>query len=823
MAKIYNEKRCKSLLKRKGFWFFCLFCSVVALIGAGIAWQKLQPYRDRAETYDLSRIDEVEVPSRILDRKGREIGRMFVENRSKVTIDLIPEKLVEALLAQEDQRYYDHAGVDWVGVARAGYLTARHMQVTQGASTITMQLARNAFDLKSEALAHNESGMERKFVEAFLALRIEREMSQSLIGRFPDEKERTLQVKRQILEYYLNRIPFGSGFYGVRSAALGYFGKEPAELELQECASLVACVKNPSVFSPLNDPKMNRSARDHVLRRMALEDMITDDERDRLLSLPLVVNPKPILRGKSQLYERIAKEAREQVGEEAMSRGGFKIHTTIDLDLQKMAEDRISSQLNEIERHPGYAHPKRDGYEGKPGKIPPYLQGAVLMLNHDTGEVLAHVGGRDFADSQYDFVSQGARPLGTAFFPFVYAAAFENGKNPATPLVDEALDNRQLMVGGREGIVGEWGMEVAAPSHEGKITARNGLGESKIAATVRMGSEMGLDKVRETAKAFGLHQDDGRLLNRTLVGWEAESLPEVVSAYSVFPRGGTRLTENYYVRAIEDMNGQERYRSPYIDHAPEEKEVCSAATAFQIHSILNDTLKEGNLASRAEGLDEKIMRGGAKSGTPYGFSDAWMVGYTSKVTCAVWMGFFQGGNEPIYEGAFAGDLAMPVWKDLMNATTSSYASSKFVPPSSVVAVPACRVSGMKSTRYCSEPVIDQATGQVSFRSTGYMEYFRKGEQVGFCAVHGHSHGQGMEGLADAQPREALPVIPVRPTAPLLIGNDPYQSELPTLVPEDEQVGFLLNETTLTVEDQVKGEKDAAIRLRPPGRMILLED
>ncbi|MGE9268786.1 MAG: transglycosylase domain-containing protein [Verrucomicrobiales bacterium] len=817
-----NEKRRRSLLKRKGFWFFCVFCLLVGGIAAWVGWQKLQPYRERATIYDLSRIDEVEVPSQILDRKGREIGRMFVENRSKLSLDKVPDKLIKALLAQEDQRFYEHDGVDWVGVGRAGYLTLRHMEVTQGASTITMQLARNAFDLKSEALKRDETGVERKLVEAFLAMRIEREMAADLLARIPDETERKMAVKRRILEFYLNRIPFGSGYYGVRSASLGYFGKEPADLDLQECASLVACVKNPSVFSPLNNPEMNRTARNHVLNRMAAEGMISEEERLRLQTLPVAVNPKPILRGKSHLYERIAREAREQVGEEAMSRGGYKIHTTIDLDLQREARESMRRRLAEVEKRPGYAHPRHENYERAPGKTPAYLQGAVFMMNHETGEVLAHVGGRDYADSQYDFVELGARPTGTAFFPFVYAAAFENGKTPASSLMDEAMDNRRLMVGGREGVVGEWGMEVPNPVREGKVTARRGLNSSKIAATVRLGMDVGLDKVRAQAERFGLQPEGGELLNRMLVGWDAVSLPQMVQAYSVFPRGGSRLTETYYIRSIEDHEGNERYRSPLLSRSAASEEVCSPATAYQVHSILNDTMQNGNLAGKVEGLGELVASGGAKSGTPYGFSDAWMMSYTSKVSCAIWMGFFQGGNEPIYEGAFASDLTLPVWRKLMARVAQNYASSEISPPDSVVAVPACRVSGLRSTRYCSEPIVDEQTGAVSFRSTAYLEYFRKDDQIGYCTLHGP--GTGGEGLADGKPlREALPVIPVKPTGPLLIGADPYQSEVPTIVPSDKQRGFLLNHQSLMVDDQLQADEDAEIRLSAPKKAVLLDN
>ncbi|MGJ8697251.1 MAG: transglycosylase domain-containing protein [Verrucomicrobiaceae bacterium] len=798
--------------------FGCLIISVIALF---VVNQKLNPYREIAQNYDLARIGEVEKPSLILDRKGREIGRMFVENRSIVKLDHVPPVFIDAMLAQEDQRFYEHDGVDWVGVARAAYLNAKSGGVTQGAGTVTMQLGRNAFDLLGEAKRNDQSGYERKIVEAFLALRIEQAMHKQFEGKYPDESERKKVVKNQILEYYINRVPFGSGYYGVRSASLGYFGKEPMELEIHECASIVSCLKNPTGLTPLRFPEKNKVARDHVLKRMALEGMITDADRDRMLRLPVILDPKPILRGKSHLYERIARTAHELVGEEALSQGGYTIRTTIDLDIQQSAELKLDEQLREAEKMPGYEHEKHADFVKKGTNAPEYLQGAVLMVDHTSGEVLAHVGGRDYRHSQYDFVELGRRPLGTAFFPFVYAAAFERGWNPAAPLLDEHLNNRQLMVGGTEGVVGEWGMEVSPPRYEKQVTARRGLNSSKIGATVRLGIEVGLESVAETASAFGLEAAEDRLLNRMLVGWDGMSLPEATLAYTAFPRGGTRLTETSYIREIRDILGETVYTSEHVGQSAASEFACSDATAFQIHSILNDTLKTGNLEDVSGGLSEAPFEGGGKSGTPYGFSDAWMLGYNSRITCGVWIGFHQGSRKQIHHDAFAKNLAYPVWQEAMNAAIPDFRGGEIVPPDSIVEVTACRNSGMRPTRYCNEPVENLETGSLSFRSTSYREYFRKDEQIGICSVHGSGVSQSSPLVQQRPPRKALPVAPIKSKSPLLLGFDPYQSEVPTLAPEDESGdGFLQNQNTLVVEDRVKGEREALLKLPRPPRFQL---
>lgn len=784
-----------------------------------IANIKLDPYRDIANAYDLQRVGEKEEMSFIHDRSGHEIGTMFVENRVSIPLGEIPEIFVNAVLAQEDQRFYKHNGVDWTGVGRAAYLNIKSGSVTQGAGTITMQLARKSFDLLGEANREDWSGYERKIIEAFVALRIEENLLEEVRLDYPgDEKAAKMAAKSKIIEMYLNLVPFGAGFYGVRSAALGYFGKEPQDLTISECASIVACLKNPTRISPLRSLEQNKTNRDHVLRRMALEEMITPQQRDKMIELPVVLNPIPILRGKSNLYEVVRSQARELVGEEALSRGGYTIRTTINARVQRTAEDALARHLLEIEKAPGYKHAKYSDYDRKDGP-PKYLQGATLMVDNETGEVIAHVGGRDYADSQYDFVMDGRAPLGTGFFPFVYASAFENGRHPATLVVDEQLDVRKLQVGSLEGVVGEWGMEVENPGYEGTITSRRALGVSKIGATVQLGQKVGLSNVHKTAENFGFNLPSEKLLNRTLVGFDQVSMGEVVSAYSVFARGGTQLTKNRYIREIRDIDGKVVYPTAENSIQKVVKEVCSEAAAFQVHSVLNEVMRTGNLKDVSKDLSSNLLLGGGKSGTPYGFSNAWMAGYNSKITCAVWVGFKAGGRRAIHDSAFAKDIAFPIWKEVMNSSQPSFSGVEILPPKSIEKVAICRVSGMRPTRYCNESVKDPETGAISFRSTSYPEYFRKGEEMGICAIHGG--GIDIDAIAlRGQAQEAINAIPIKPKAPLLLGFDPYNSQTPTLGIKDNAVNPLPDENKLIVGNRVNGEREALLKLARPVRFEL---
>ena len=815
-----NKRARRWFFKRKGFWIFCLLCLIAAGVSAYIGNQKLDPYREIAQEYDLKRVGEKEEMSFIHDRGGVEIGTMFVENRFSIPLDEIPPVFVDAVLAQEDQRFYQHDGVDWIGVARAAWLNAQSGSITQGAGTITMQLARKSFDLLGEARRREWTGYERKIVEAFVALRIEEHFRGQLESEFPnDEDERKKAAKEDILEMYLNLVPFGSGFYGVRSASLGYFGKEPKDLTVSESASIVACLKNPQRISPLNNLEENKTNRDMVLTRMALEGMISDSDRDKMISRPVVLNPNPIRRGKSFLYEIVAEQARDLVGEEALSRGGYTIRTTIDAAVQRAAEEKMARQLLLVESQEGYQHPKYSEFDKSNGP-PKYLQGATLMMDHETGEVIAHVGGRNYAHSQYDFIENGSRPLGTAFFPFVYATGFEKGRHPANMVVDEQMDLRKLQVGGLEGVAGEWGMEIANPEYEGEITSRHALAMSKIAATVEVGQQIGLSNVHEVSKNFGFSLPSDKLLNRMIVGFDNVSMPEVVSAYSTFPRRGSRITARHYILEIRDIDGKIVY--PLGGNGPvlETKEVCSDAAAFQVHSVLNEVMRKGNLADSAKGLKSGLLLGGGKTGTPYGLTDAWMVGYNSRITCAVWVGFYEGDRQAIHETAFAKNVAYPIWEDMMNASQPAFTGREILPPDSVEKVSICRVSGMRPAGYCNESFVDPVTGQISFPTTSYEEYLRKGQEIGICAIHGG--GIDIDALAEqAQVRDTINAIPIKAKAPLLLGFDPYNSETPTLgIKDDSAEAWISDDEILIVEDQVRGEREAWLKLPLPPRFEL---
>jgi len=809
MAKTLKTNRRRSgkrwFFQRPGFWLTLLLLGMVC---GGAGWVLFEgytgKYQQRAATYNLERIADVEQPSIILDRNGEEIGRVFVQNRSVIPIEEVPEIFIKALRAGEDSRFMYHHGVDYIGVVRALKLTAQGS--AQGGSTITQQLARNAYDLKQEAIMREESTLQRKMVEAFLARRIEDRYS-----------------KQEILGFYLNRIYFGSGFYGIRSASLGYFGKEPLQLTAEECASLVTLIKNPTGRSPLNSPEANRSGRNYVLGRMRAERMISSAELARLQVLPLTLNPKPLRRGTTHLYERIADAvAATPLGEEGLASGAFKIHTTILKEAQAAAETALEKSLLRAESQPGYRHQKHADYQRSETTPATYLQGAVLMLDHETGEVLAHVGGRDYTQVQYDFIELGRRPLGTAFFPYIYAAGLSGGMTPATLVEDEPMDNRAVMVGGREGILGEWGAEVASPVYEGSIPVRKALEHSKIAATVRFAGMTGLPQVVKAGIAFGLPLHNAELLPRLAVGFEEASMKQAVRAMTTFPLGGMAGPDQLvYLDRIENSAGRVVYRRQR--KAQTERKIIDEATAWQVHNMMAHSLESGSAKGVLDGLLEKPFIGAGKTGSTHDFTDSWFIGYNKRITCGVWTGFLAGTSEAVYPGAFSRDLAMPVWQAAMNAAAPSFGGGKLVPPASVVEVAVCASSGQKATQFCQSHVEDLGAGTIRSRSTAVNEFFRRGtENLPFCTVHSGALGEMLTPDATGLSLPALDAVPVRPREPVLIGDDPYHTESPNFIAATSEAGFVRRRTNV-LDSLDLAEIEENLPLPRPLRLQIVDD
>jgi penicillin-binding protein 1A len=689
------------------------FSLIGIVIGALPLTLFLRSLHEKAYSLDLQELHKLEAASIIYDRHGNEMGRDFlVQNRLPVKLDQVPKPLIRALVAVEDSRFFEHKGVDWVGVARAVLLNFKAGRKTQGASTITQQLGRQTFDLM-------ERSYRRKLTEAFLANRIEKEFS-----------------KEEILEHYLNRIFFGHGFHGVNAASYGYFGKHVSEVTIEESAMLCGLIKAPNILSPLKNRDKALGARNHVLQRMKVEGFLSSGDAELLKKRPIVTNTLTSISRSNHAFHHIRDEITRVLGKQRASEGGFRIFTTIDMHLQMKADRTLREQLAEVESREDYAHQTYDQYiamrrdllkAGKKVPAPGYLQGALLAVDNDDGGVIAMVGGRNFAHFQFNCATQARRPAGSAFTPFVYAKAFESGMFPGTIVADKMMDNKFVQIGGADGLVAEWAVESSEQQWLGDITARRALELSKNAATVRLGLRVGLDTFLEFVKLAGI-RSELRGYNSSFLGSSEVTLAELCKAYTIFPNGGLRPEDLYVIREIQTGDGMAIYTAKGEDR--DMVDVVDEFAAYQTHSCLEGVLTDGT-ASEIHDLGlEAFPSVGGKTGTAYNYTDTWFMGYNSRITCGVWSGFVN--SKTIYPQAYSKDIALPIWTDFMNASSRSFTADFIEPPETGTRIEICTVSGQLATDACYE----QMEGEQRYERTAVLELIRPDFHLtGACQIH----------------------------------------------------------------------------------------
>ncbi|MEN3944000.1 transglycosylase domain-containing protein [Prosthecobacter sp. SYSU 5D2] len=809
-------------------WFSALMALLilVGLTGLGTYAIIVAPLHEKAQTYDLEEIRKLEAASIIYDRNGEELSRIYVLNRTPVPIKEVPQHFIDALTAQEDSRFFQHDGVDYIGLTRAVIENIKAGRTTQGASTITQQLARQTFGLM-------EKKYKRKIVEAFVAQRIEKKFT-----------------KPEILELYLNRIFFGKNFYGIQAAALGYFGKDARELTVDEAATIAGLIKSPNNIEPIGHPERAVKERNYVLERMVIEGSLSRGDAERFKLKPMVTAPQTSDPRLSYVFDEVRQEVVSIVGEERAAIGGFQIYTSIDKDLQKAAEIAMKKRLAEVETREGYAHQTYTQFRGILGEwfgkktkgeltpemsrpIPEYLQGAAIVMDNTDGSILAMVGGRDFIDSQYNRATDGVRPVGTAFTPFVYAAAFSKpGYFPMSPLADEPLDNRRVMIGGLTGILGEWGMEVPDPKwSRNPISAREALVGSHNSATVRLGERIALEggrirqDFRDFAKLAGI-RTPLREFPSTFLGATELRLDEMCLAYSCFPTLGKRPPKQHLIQRITDFRGKTVFQLDEKTLQP--VRAMDEIAAYQTHTCLTEALHRGTGAPSIEyGLGD--FPAGGKTGTHYESKDLWFLGYTSAVTCGVWVGFDR--HKTIYPGAFSNKIALPIWTDIINASTKVRTPMEINPPESAERIEICRVSGLRASDFCYDKVKGPDGVERSVRST-YSEYLRPGTSFNMtCPVHtgeglpadlARFH-QSIQNTTDtallAEASKFANVEPVYLQDPIIIGEDPYNSEKPILRarPVNDDGTPILRALPVGVDESGISEQPV-IKLKPPPPM-----
>ncbi|HEX7240847.1 MAG TPA: PBP1A family penicillin-binding protein [Longimicrobiaceae bacterium] len=666
-----------------------LFVLLLGAVGAGGALLWLWPRCSGAGCPSVESLRDYTPPqaSRVYDRKGTLLAHLAPERRIVVPLERIPEHVSGAFLAVEDKRFYRHGGVDYRRVAGALARNLRSFDYDQGFSTLTMQLARNVFP---EHLSR-EKTLRRKLWEVVLARDIERSFT-----------------KNEILEMYLNQIYLGEGLYGVEAAARGYFGKPAAELTLAEAALLAAVPKAPTHYGPRRNPDAAMRRRDLVLGLMAEQGVASREDAEGARLDPVRLAPPLEARGTAPYFVAGIRQAlRERFGPEA-DRMGLRVYTTLDTRMQASAERELLAQIRAVETGEHGRFRRRSCAERVVGDGKSCLQGLFVSMDARTGDVLALVGGRDFGVSQFDRVTQARRQAGSAFKPFVYAAAIAKGIPVSTPLVGPAAAPlRSDTTGGYR--------PADAVGDTLSLDMRGALRLSSNRAAVALGEQVGVTRVVQTAHDLGLTTPIKEYPS-TFLG-AADVIPlELVAAYSAFATGGTLVRPRTITR-VEDARGRVVWEAP-VRRQP----VLAPGVAYLTTSLMEEVVNQGTGSGvRRAGLSYDVPAAG-KTGTTNDAADVWFVGVTPDVVAGVWLGFDR--PQRILSGASGGGLAAPVWGRVMaDYYTRNPVPARWAPPVDVVPVRIDRETGKLATATCPGE-------QVSF------EYFLAGtEPAESCPLH----------------------------------------------------------------------------------------
>jgi len=634
---------------------FILFFIFLGIVGSAILWLR----KDLPDTKCLEDFSPP-VVSRVFDKDGNLVGEFFIQKRLPVDLREIPEEMIYATIAIEDRKFYRHWGVDIVGIVRAALQNIKARKTVQGASTITQQLARNLFLTQERTVV-------RKMKEILLAIQIERRHS-----------------KNEILTMYFNQIYYGNGAYGVEAAALTFFGKHAKELTLPEVTLLAALPKSPIYFDPTKNPEKALIRRNVVLNAMTATGAIKESEAERAKNAPLGLNSHiDTFKEAPYFVEEIRRRIFERYGENMLYRNGLNIYTTLDTDLQKKANKAMEKWLKQTERMYRFKVVRDTTERDTSGGMTKYIQGAVVVIEPETGAVRALIGGRDFEDSEFNRATQAKRQPGSAFKTFVYTACIENGFTPS----DEVLDIPIVMISG--------GVEYSPTNYDHKFTGpiplRRALALSRNLAAVRLIRYIGEQTVVEYAKRMGIKSTLKAVPSLALGSCEVTPL-ELTAAYTVFPNLGVRI-EPYFIEKIVQRGGDLIYQ-----HEVQKEEVISPATAYVMIDLLSSVIDQGTaVGARLEGFTKPAA---GKTGTTDDYSDAWFIGFTPDLVCGVWVGF--DTRKKIARGASGATFAVPMWTRFMKDATKGKPIKKFPVPKGVVSRTVCTLSHKLANEYCPD-------------------------------------------------------------------------------------------------------------------------
>lgn len=633
-----------AMFKEKGIFFYLFMMLSAMLIGGAIGYFLFS-------VWDLPEVQTLEeyrpsITSRVYSDAGRPLAEFYVEKRTPISISDVPDRLIQALIATEDVRFYRHRGLDIRGIARAMYRNIRAGRIIEGGSTLTQQLAKVLF-------LTPERSYSRKLKEMVLALKIEQRYT-----------------KKEILSLYLNQIYFGSGAYGVEAAAQTYFGKPARDLNLAECALLAGLPRSPKGYSPFKDPERALGRRAYVLNRMTDMHIITPEEAEDAKKAPLPSQPYTAIGGPAPYFvEYIRQKVEERFGSGILYSGGINIYTSINDELQAHAEAAVKAGVAEVEAR-----------RSKKIKNPPPLQAALVAIEPATGHIRAMVGGMNFGKSQFNRAWQAKRQPGSAFKPIVYAAALDKGFGPA-----DLLDDYPATFSTSDKKT--WTPENFTKTYHGKVTLRRALAQSLNVATVRLLEKVGVEETIKYAQRLGIKSSLRPYLSLALGSFDV-TLLELTSVYAVFANHGVRL-DPMAILSITDITGRRLYMS---DSLP--VQAIKPETAYLITNLLTGVIEHGT-GYKARKLGRPAA---GKTGTTNEYRDAWFVGYVPSLATGVWVGY--DDHRSIGPGETGARAALPIWLDFMKRVVKDTEPEDFIAPEGIIFRQIDPKTGLLSTDRC---------------------------------------------------------------------------------------------------------------------------
>ena len=650
----------------KGKWKIILnvlLVIVVVFLGisiAGIKWFS----RDLPSMARLEMIEPA-LKTRILAADSTIVKEFYIQNRILLPLEEIPKELQQAFLSIEDRRFYKHFGIDFVRLAAVAWKDLRHWNRREGASTITQQLSRDLFLTKEQTFP-------RKIKEALLALRIERTYS-----------------KDEILELYMNQIYFGAGTYGIEAASRKFFGKSVGELELHQTALLAGLNKNPDGYNPFTHPERALRRRNVVLGAMHEFGVIDGAALDTLKVKELDVAQQESGRDGFASYftEYIRQKLAAKYGSEAIYREGYTVYTTLDPNLQRIAEDSLETYVEQIEAEEKYEFTRAAYLDSLAADVeaePEYLQSAAIALDPRNGHIKALVGGRSFDESEYNRAIQSRRQPGSAFKLFIYVAALENGYGPSDILLDTPL------------VVELPHGEVYKPRNfsetfQGAVSLRYALNESINVPAIKLLQKIGAPSIIGVARRMGIKSTLRPYLSLAL-GAQEVTLLELTSSFGVLATGGVR-SEPIAILKIVDRNG-----NTIEENREYSEEVLSPEISYIITDMLRTVVDEGTGKTvRMMGL--RIPCAGM-TGTTDDYTDGWFVGFTPELAVGVWTGFDE--KIPMGRNRTGARVALPIWVDIMRAAYRRGSGPDFPRPEAITEAMICEESGLLATPYCEK-------------------------------------------------------------------------------------------------------------------------